>query len=62
MKRTPSIEINHVINTSSAVHIRSSIPSVVKNDDDVCKVCYDQKIDCVFVPCGHIVVCMVIIA
>lgn len=28
-------------------------------EDDVCKICYENNISCVFVPCGHFCTCLV---
>jgi len=44
-------------NPQDGVNINSSI-STEEDSADLCRVCFDAKINCVIVPCGHFSICM----
>jgi len=37
---------------------RASNSSADEDSSEICKVCFDAKINCVLVPCGHFSICM----
>lgn len=46
--------------SSTSISTNSNKPQKEKNSDDarLCKICYNEELGIVFLPCGHVVACV----